>query len=82
MQCIYKRVIKSEIVKGGKSLALATAKHLKALIVGTDEFDEIISMGVLTPEGNPYNVPKGVPFSFPIIAKNGYWKIMEVKQYL
>lgn len=73
---MLRRVVQVDLLRTGTSIAMATIRHLVALFQGTE--DSYVSMGVLAPEGDLYYVPKGTPFSFPVTAKDGHWKVVEV----
>lgn len=68
-----------ELVKYGKCVTLSLVQHLKYLYLGSDNFDDIISMGVIAPSNKrAYKVPSLCGFSFPVTTENGVWEIREV----
>nr|CCC95698.1 unnamed protein product [Trypanosoma congolense IL3000] len=70
----------AEIMKlRGLSSALSAAKaivdHVHDWMLGTPAGTHV-SMAVYS-DGNPYNVPGGLIFSFPVTCADGEWKIVE-----
>jgi len=57
------------------SAAIAIKDHLKDWYSGT-KIGEWVSMGVYS-DGNNYDVPEGIFFSFPTICKEGEWEIVK-----
>jgi len=57
------------------SAAKAITDHMRDWVMGNNNKDEIISMGILS-DGS-YGVKKGIIFSFPIIIKNGKIEIVQ-----
>jgi len=68
-------VIKARKLSSAASAAKAIVDHMRDWIVGTPE-GEYVSMGV-TSDGNPYGVPEGLIYSFPVTTKNGTWTIVK-----
>jgi malate dehydrogenase len=66
-------VIAARGLSSAASAAKAAADHLKDWVQGTQQ---AISMAVVS-DGNPYGVPEGLIFSFPVTCQNGKWKIVE-----
>jgi len=56
------------------SAANAACDHMHDWWVGT-KAGEYVSMGVIS-DGNKYNAPEGLIYSFPCICKNGEWQIV------
>jgi len=64
------------------SAAKAAVDHVRDWVLGTPE-GTLSSMSVLS-DGNRYGVPADLIFSFPIVCRNGDWKIvdgLEVDEY-
>jgi len=78
IQLIQKRgaaVIAARKLSSALSAAKAAADHMRDWWNGTSEW---VSMGVIS-DGNTYNAPEGIIFSFPVTvdAKTKQWKIVE-----
>jgi len=58
------------------SAAQAIANHFKDWVHGTPE-GEFVSMGVFVSEGNGYEIPADIFFSFPVACKGGKWTVVE-----
>ncbi|KAH8609102.1 lactate malate dehydrogenase NAD binding domain [Trypanosoma vivax] len=63
----------------GLSSALSAAKaitdHVRDWLLGTP-VGTFVSMAVLS-DGNPYGIPNGLIFSFPVTCSEGEWRIVE-----
>ena len=57
------------------STAYAICENMHDWWVGTKP-GEYVSMGVFT-DGNSYRIADGLIFSFPVLCKDGQWKIVE-----
>ncbi len=57
------------------SAANAACDHMHDWWVGTKE-GEFASMGVIS-DANKYGVAEGLIYSFPVICKNGEWKVVD-----
>ncbi|MBN3293129.1 MDHC protein, partial [Polypterus senegalus] len=68
-------VIKARKLSSAMSAAKAICDHMRDIWFGTPE-GEFISMGVIS-DGNSYDVPEGLIYSFPAVIKNKEWKIVE-----
>ncbi|XP_078412653.1 malate dehydrogenase, cytoplasmic-like [Cetorhinus maximus] len=68
-------VIKARKLSSAMSAAKAISDHLRDIWFGTPE-GEWVSMGVIS-DGNPYNVPNDLVYSFPVQIKNKAWNIVE-----
>jgi malate dehydrogenase len=68
-------VLKARGLSAGSSTARAIVDHVHDWIRGTPH-GTFVSMGVLS-DGNPYSIPNGLLFSFPVTCHGGQWKIME-----
>jgi malate dehydrogenase len=66
-------IIKARKLSSAGSAANAIMDHVRDWVNGSG--DEIISMAV-TSDGNPYGIPEGLIFSFPVRTKNGKWEIV------
>jgi malate dehydrogenase len=60
-------ILKAQQASSGMSAAIAISRHLKDWLgfVPASPADEVFSMGILS-DGNPYGVPPGLIFSFPV----------------
>jgi malate dehydrogenase len=58
------------------SAAQAIANHFKDWVHGTAE-GEFVSMGVFVSEGNAYDIPADIFFSFPVTCKGGKWTVVQ-----
>ena len=75
MSSVQKRggaIIKARGASSAMSAANAACNHMRDWIVGTDE---CVSMGVCS-DGNPYGIPEGLIYSFPVTCEDGKWKIV------
>ncbi|KAL0278343.1 UNVERIFIED_CONTAM: hypothetical protein PYX00_000185 [Menopon gallinae] len=80
IECILRRKVGYELSRSGKGVAIAIARHLKALFGGQE--DEIISMAVITPPSEPYSMIANTVSSYPVWLKgNGTWKVREDMKY-
>ncbi|XP_041038658.1 malate dehydrogenase, cytoplasmic-like [Carcharodon carcharias] len=68
-------VIKARKLSSAMSAAKAISDHLRDIWFGTPE-GEWVSMGVIS-DGNPYNIPNDLVYSFPVQIKNKAWSIVE-----
>ncbi|XP_055494852.1 malate dehydrogenase 1Ab, NAD (soluble) [Leucoraja erinacea] len=68
-------VIKARKLSSAMSAAKAISDHMKDIWFGTPE-GEWVSMGVIS-DGNTYNIPNDLIYSFPVKIKNKTWKIVE-----
>ncbi|KAG5674563.1 putative Malate dehydrogenase [Polypedilum vanderplanki] len=68
-------VIAARKMSSAMSAAKAAADHVRDWWIGTQS-GNYVSMGVVTPKDNPYNVPEGIVFSFPVEIKNKQWSIV------
>jgi len=66
-------IIKARKLSSAGSAAKAIIDHVREWVFGSN--DEIISMAVSS-DGNPYGVPEGLIFSFPVKTNNGKWQIV------
>eukprot|EP01120_Amphizonella_sp_Union-15-10_P001599 TRINITY_DN11757_c0_g1_i1.p1 TRINITY_DN11757_c0_g1~~TRINITY_DN11757_c0_g1_i1.p1 ORF type:complete len:372 (-),score=55.96 TRINITY_DN11757_c0_g1_i1:24-1139(-) len=60
------------------SAACAIKDHVRDWVFGTKE-GEWVSMGVYVEDqdsGTPYGVPSGIVYSFPLVIRDGKWKIV------
>ena len=57
------------------SAANAICDHIRNWVLGTSS-GEIVSMAVWS-NNNPYGVPNGLIFSFPVKCSNGKWEFIE-----
>ncbi|KAF7491168.1 hypothetical protein SSS_04710 [Sarcoptes scabiei] len=76
IQLIQKRgaaVIAARKLSSALSAAKAAADHMHDWWHGTN--GEWVSMGVIS-DNNPYGVPDGLMFSFPVTIENKEWKIV------
>lgn len=76
IQTIQKRgaaVIAARQLSSAMSAAKAAADHMHDWWIGTDEW---VSMGVIS-DGNPYGIPDGLIFSFPVTVQNKEWKFVD-----
>ena len=67
-------IIKARKLSSAMSAAQAICDHMRDWFFGTMD-DNWVSMGVCS-DGNPYGVPEGLIFSFPVVIKNGTWEIV------
>lgn len=67
-----------DLLKYGKAVTQSVVLHLQYLFQGSDKFDEMPSMSVISPPGKLYGVPQNVGFSFPVRTAQGKWTIVEV----
>jgi len=65
-------IIKARKLSSAGSAANAIIDHVRDWIFGSKE---IVSMAVVS-DGNPYGIPDGLIFSFPVRTENGTWKIV------
>lgn len=78
IELIQKRgaaVIAARKLSSAMSAAKAAADHMHDWFCGTGSTG-YVSMAVLS-DGNPYNVPDGLIFSFPVTCDGQEWKIVE-----
>lgn len=68
-------VIAARKMSSAMSAAKAAADHVRDWWKGTEP-GNYVSMGVVSPKDNPYNVPEGIVFSFPVEVKNKQWSIV------
>ncbi|RXM28925.1 Malate dehydrogenase, cytoplasmic [Acipenser ruthenus] len=68
-------VIKARKLSSAMSAAKAISDHMRDIWFGTPE-GEFISMGVIS-DGNSYEVPRVLIYSFPVVIKNKTWKIVD-----
>ncbi|XP_078261830.1 malate dehydrogenase 1Ab, NAD (soluble) [Rhinoraja longicauda] len=68
-------VIKARKLSSAMSAAKAISDHMKDIWFGTPQ-GEWVSMGVIS-DGNTYNVPNDLIYSFPVQIKDKTWKIVE-----
>ncbi|XP_053315296.1 malate dehydrogenase, cytoplasmic [Spea bombifrons] len=68
-------VIKARKLSSAMSAAKAICDHVRDIWFGTPE-GQFVSMGVIS-DGNPYGVPEGLLYSFPVTIKDKTWKIVE-----
>lgn len=68
-------VMKLRGLSSATSAAKAIVDHVNNWILGTPE-GEFVSMAVIS-DGNPYGIPDGLMFSFPVRCSAGEWKIVE-----
>ncbi|XP_032882204.1 malate dehydrogenase, cytoplasmic [Amblyraja radiata] len=68
-------VIKARKLSSAMSAAKAISDHMKDIWFGTPE-GEWVSMGVIS-DGNAYNIPNDLIYSFPVKIKNKTWKIVD-----
>jgi len=69
------KVIQARGASSALSAAAAIAGHLNDWLHGTQE-GEFVSMAIDS-TGNPYGVPDGLVFSFPVICSGGEYSIVE-----
>ena len=67
-------IIKARKLSSAMSAAQAICDHMRDWFLGTMD-DNWVSMGVCS-DGNPYGVPEGLIFSFPVVTKNGNWEFV------
>ena len=67
-------VIKARKLSSAMSAAQAICDHMHDWWFGTKDGDWV-SMGVCS-DGNPYGIPEGLIFSFPVVVKNGSWEFV------
>jgi malate dehydrogenase len=67
-------IIEMRQLTSAASAAIAICDHVRSWILGTKE-GEIVSMGVWS-DGNPYGIPNGLIFSFPVTSINGQWSFV------
>lgn len=67
-------IIKARKLSSAMSAAKAICDHMRLWWFGTPE-DDWQSMGVIS-NGNPYGIPEGIIYSFPVRIKNGKWEIV------
>uniref|UniRef100_UPI00398E7192 malate dehydrogenase 1Ab, NAD (soluble) n=1 Tax=Pristiophorus japonicus TaxID=55135 RepID=UPI00398E7192 len=68
-------VIRARKLSSAMSAAKAISDHMKDIWFGTPE-GEWVSMGVIS-NGNTYNIPNDLVYSFPVQIKNKTWSIVE-----
>ena len=68
-------IISARKASSAASAAAASCAHLASWFLGTPE-KEHVSMAVWS-DGNPYGVPPGLIFSFPVTIKNGKWSFVK-----
>ncbi|KAL4641424.1 malate dehydrogenase, cytoplasmic-like isoform X2 [Arapaima gigas] len=68
-------VIKARKLSSAMSAAKAICDHMRDIWFGTPE-GHFISMGVYS-NGNPYDIPDDLIYSFPVVIKNKSWKIVD-----
>ncbi|XP_038663732.1 LOW QUALITY PROTEIN: malate dehydrogenase 1Ab, NAD (soluble) [Scyliorhinus canicula] len=68
-------VLKARKLSSAMSAAKAISDHMRDIWFGTPE-GEWVSMGVIS-DGNPYNIPNDLIYSFPVQIKNKIWNIVE-----
>lgn len=68
-------VIAARKMSSAMSAAKAAGDHVRDWWMGTQP-GSYVSMGVVTPKENPYGVPEGIVFSFPVEIKNKQWSIV------
>ena len=68
-------IMKLRGLSSAASAAKAIVDHVHDWIVGTPA-GVFVSMAVISDE-NPYGIPPGLMFSFPVSCKNGTWRIVE-----
>jgi len=68
-------ILEARKLSSAMSAAKAITDHMRDWIMGNNNKDEIISMGILS-DGS-YGVKKGIIFSFPVIIKNGKIEIVQ-----
>jgi len=68
-------VIAARKLSSAMSAANAAANHMRDWYHGTAA-GKFVSMGVIS-DGNKYNVPEGLIFSFPVSVNNGKWTIVK-----
>lgn len=76
LSCVQKRggaIIKARGKSSAASAAKAAVDHMRDWVLGTG--GRVVSMGVLS-DGNPYQVPEGINYSFPVTCNNGKWEIV------
>ncbi|KAI6661562.1 Malate dehydrogenase, cytoplasmic [Oopsacas minuta] len=67
-------IIKARKLSSAMSAAQAICDHMRDWYFGTMD-DNWVSMGVCS-DGNPYGIPDGLIFSFPVRIKNGTWEFV------
>ncbi|XP_067845628.1 malate dehydrogenase 1Ab, NAD (soluble) [Heptranchias perlo] len=67
-------VIKARKLSSAMSAAKAISDHVRDIWFGTPE-GEWVSMGVIS-DGNTYNIPNDLIYSFPVQIKNKTWSIV------
>jgi malate dehydrogenase len=65
-------VIAARGMSSAASAAKAAADHVRDWVLGTSE---PVSMAVVS-DGNPYGIPDGLMFSFPVTCEHGSWRIV------
>jgi malate dehydrogenase len=68
-------VIAARKLSSAMSAANAAANHMRDWYHGTFA-GKFVSMGVIS-DGNKYNIPEGLIFSFPVSVSNGKWTIVD-----
>lgn len=57
------------------SAASAACDHVHDWVWGTKP-GEYVSMAVIS-DGNSYGIKSGIIYSFPVVCKNGEWKVVD-----
>ena len=61
-------VIKARKLSSAASAGNAALEHMREWILGCNDWT---SFGIMTEKDNPYNIPEGIVFSFPVTVENG-----------
>lgn len=69
-----KAIIDFRGTSSAASAANAAIAHMRDWVKGTSE-DDWVSMAVIS-DGNPYDIPDGLFYSFPVRCTNGNWTIV------
>ncbi len=69
------KVIQKRGLSSACSAAYAAADHMRSWVQGTPE-DETVSMAVCS-DRNPFGVPEGLIYSFPVKTREGKWYFAE-----
>merc|ERR1712002_1186422 len=67
-------IIKARKLSSAMSAAKAICDHMRDWWCGTAD-GEFVSMGVIS-NGNSYNIPEGIVYSFPVQICNQSWTIV------
>ena len=72
-------VIAARKLSSAMSAAHAIAAHLKDWLMPADsDSADYVSMAVIS-DGNPYGIPPGLVFSFPVTCSDGRWEFVKVR---